>query len=215
MNKENNKDNNSKNKNLKNNVVVKIGNTNYKLHTIESTKYVESLTKHINNKILEISSVHKNLNQNSPLFLLVLSLNITDDLFKQRQLFAKNSKAYEENKSAINSLKKELSNAKDVLLEKDDIIHNLKDNLKNNNEKVNDNRSLDKMENIILEKDAVIDSLNIAVKEQKELVDKLQKELFSANAKIIKAKEIELTRNVEMLELQEENLRLKQKPQNI
>ena len=91
--------NNTTNKHI---ISVKIGNINYNLSTNESDEYINGVAKYINNKMDELSSVYNSLNKNSTSFLLVLALNIADDLFKQRQLFNKNTKLISELENKIN-----------------------------------------------------------------------------------------------------------------
>lgn len=113
-------------------VEIQIGNIKYNLTTNESEQYINGIAKYINNKIEEISKTYKSLNKNTAPFFLTVSLNIADDLFKQRKQFTQSSnslKILEENFSKLNIQKSSLESLKNDLNQKDSIIKKLKDTI--------------------------------------------------------------------------------------
>lgn len=217
-----NKYNNDENKNTKNSAVIKINNTSYKLYTNESTKYIKGITKYINNKILEISDLYKNIN-NTPPFFLVLSINIADDLFKQRKLFAKNNKAIKENdficqelKEKNASLRGELEAKNDAILEKTTIIDNLTKSLSNPDTTAIDNlysenkellAKINKLQDKVSENIILQDKLSLALSEN----DSLKDELASLKKLLDDTEEAKLEKEIEILDLQDEIENLKGK----
>ena len=75
-----------------NKVSVVIDKETYTLSSYDSPEYIEEVASYINEKIAEIYSKKSDAKLNSRLKTLYISLNIADDLFKERQ----KSKALEE-----------------------------------------------------------------------------------------------------------------------
>ncbi|MCL2592459.1 MAG: cell division protein ZapA [Defluviitaleaceae bacterium] len=86
-----------------NKVKVVIDKETYILSSLDSQKHMEKVARYINNKIEDIYTKKHDAQLNSRLKTLYISLNIADDLFKERQ---KNKELLEE----IEKLKKELNN---------------------------------------------------------------------------------------------------------
>ncbi len=83
-------------KNKKNNISVIIGNVKYNLSATESESYIRGIASYINNKLEEIHNEYRTMSKYSATILTLLSINIADDLFKQRQLFTKASQDLED-----------------------------------------------------------------------------------------------------------------------
>lgn len=158
---------NSNNQANKSIISVKIGNIKYNLSTNESDDYIKGIAKYINSKMDELSSIYDNLNKNSTSFLLVLALNIADDLFKQRQLFNRNSKLIEELESKINSLsnnnielENKIKDSANLCNNKENSIKYLEDKIKDITKQKDDAlSSLDKLKSLIADKDSIISKL--------------------------------------------------------
>lgn len=102
----------------KNVVSVKIGGNIVELVGVESREYIFNLAQYINKKIDEIQKLTKSVATNSVMMKLLVSINIADDLFKEREINKQTleqlSKLQKENETLNQTLNEKLLNLENL-----------------------------------------------------------------------------------------------------